>query len=267
MKRARAATGVAIAALYVVVALISFDGGLFPVRPLYDGTTPPPAYRWVKPPAELAAGNQLPTDGKASVVLTSKGAEAGNVTTDDGQAQVVYPPNGIVPMAGETKVNTTIEPIDPATVGAPPAGFDYDGNAYRFTGVYAKSGKPAQIPPEQKCSLTEPNACATIVLRYAFNATALYRRDGSTWVEVPTQNAGAALQIYGASDKLGVFVAVDAHLPGGPKKKSQTGNIIAFVLGFIAIIAGTFLARIRAVRRRKRSRQGRAARAKGGRKQ
>jgi len=264
MKRANVAVGASLAALYVVVAVISFDGGLFPVRPLYDGTTPPPAYRWVAPPAELAAGNQLPSDGKGSVTLAPSGADAGNVNTDDGQASVIFAPCGIVLKPGETSVNVRVEPLDPATLGSPPTGFDYDGNAYQFTAVYAKSGKPIEIPKMQKCKDAGPSAAATIVLRYAFNAIALYQREGSSWVAVQkATNAGAALQIYGDTETLGVFVAVDTHVTGGPKKKSQTGNIIAFVLGFVAIIAGTLLARVRAVRKRKRARRERAARPKG----
>ena len=246
----RLGAGIAIAALYVVVAQLSFRGGLVPTRPLDDGTGPPPPYRWVNPPPELAVGNTLPSSGTGTTPIGSKNSPAYNVNTDDGQASVIFPPDGIVPMAGQTSVKVTIKPLDPAKVASSPPGLDYDGNAYEITAVYLPSGKPIEIP-NVVCSLTNANACATVVLRYAFNATKLFRLDGTTWTEVPSQSAGSALQIYGNTNKLGTFAAAGPHVAGGKKAKSQTGNIIAFAAGLAAILFGTFLARVRASRRRR----------------
>jgi hypothetical protein len=250
MKRKGIAAGVAIAAMYVVVAQLSFRSGLVPLRPLYDGTGPPPQYNWVKPPADLAANNKKPSSGTGTTPIGPKHTPAYNVNTDDGQASVIFPPDGIVPMAGQTSVKVVIKPLDPAKVGTPPANFDYDGNAYSVTATYLPSGKPVEIP-NVVCSLTNANACATIALRYAFNATQLLRRDGSTWTTVPSQRATSALQIYGNTNKLGIFVAAGPPVAGGKKPKSQTGNIIAFAVGLVAILLGTFLARVRASRKRR----------------
>jgi hypothetical protein len=90
-----------------------------------------------------------------------------------------------------------------------------------------------------------------VVLRYAFNATQLLRRDGSTWTTVPSQRATSALQIYGNTNKLGIFVAAGPPVAGGKKPKGQTGNIIAFAVGLVAILLGTLLARVRASRKRR----------------
>jgi hypothetical protein len=254
MKR-RVAAGVAIAALYVAVAQLSFHGGLLPVRPLYDGSTPPPPYHWVNPPPELTAGNVKPTSGTGAMTITGAHSPAYNLNTDDGQASLIFPPDGIVHKAGETKINISITPLDPVTIGSPPVGLDYDGNAYSITATYAVSGKPAEIP-QVKCDLNNANACATVVLRYAFNATGLYLRDGQTWTKITSQTAGAALQIYGVTSKLGTFVAVGPHVVS-KKPKGQTSNLIAFIIGLAAILAGTFLARVRAVRRRRARTAGR----------
>src|SRR5207237_6082477 len=86
MKARRLVAGVAIAALYVVVAQLSFPGGLVPTRPLDDGTGPPPKYRWVKPPAELAQGNIAPSSGAGATTIGAKESPAYSVNTDDGQA-------------------------------------------------------------------------------------------------------------------------------------------------------------------------------------
>ncbi len=43
------------------------------VRPLYDGFTPPPSYRWVEPPSFFSSGNVKPT---RSPPRSSSGATA-----------------------------------------------------------------------------------------------------------------------------------------------------------------------------------------------
>jgi hypothetical protein len=184
------------------------------------------------------------------MTITATGSPPDNVNTDDGQASVIFPPDGVVPKPGETAVNVTITPLDPATVASPPAGLDYDGNAYRITAVYAKSGAPIQIP-QGTCALNTANACATIVLRYAFNATGLYRLDGKTWTQIDSQTASPTLQIYGVTNTLGTFVAAGPLVPGGKEAKIQTGTLIAFIIGLGAIALGTLVARVRASRRRR----------------
>lgn len=263
MTRRRIAAGVAIAALYVLVAQLSFRGGLLPIRPLYDGSGPLAPYRWVTPPTDLSHNNAAPTSASGTFQIGPKNSPAINLNTDDGQVSVIFPPDGVVPMAGQTGVKLQIKPLDPRTVATPPAGFDFDGNAYSVTGTYVPSGKPLQIP-QVVCDLNNANACTTVVLRYAFTATKLFLRTGQTWTEVKSQNATGALQIYGLSNQLGTFVAADVHKAGGPKAKSQTGNIIAFVIGLAAILLGTLVARMRASRKR-RARE--AARGKKGPKQ
>lgn len=249
--------------LYVVVAQLSFQSGLLPVRPLYDGTQVVQPYRWVNPPTDLKHANKKPTSATGTITLASLRENGANLNTDDGQTSAIFPPGGIVPVAGQTGVKVVIRPLDPAKVAPPPAGFDYDGNAYSFEATYVPSGKPATIP-KAICSLSNANECATVILRYAFSATKLMLLQGSTWVEVKSQLVPGALQIYGITDTLGTFVAVDPHKPGGPKAKSQTGNIIAFVAGLAAILLGTLVARVRAKRKR-RARE--AARSKKGSKQ
>ncbi|MGZ4205848.1 MAG: hypothetical protein ACXVQW_11210 [Actinomycetota bacterium] len=263
-RRLSGAVGISLAILYVGVALVSFRSGLVPVRPLYDSGSAPPPYRWVNPPANLKAGNTLPSAGQGTMTITAKGSPAYNLNTDDGQASLIFPPNGVVPKAGETKVNVTITPLDPATVAPPPTGLDYDGNAYRVTATYASSGAPIQIP-KVTCDLANANACATVVLRYAFNATGLYLLNGTTWTQVKSQTATAALQIYGVTNQLGTFVAAGPTLPPGQtrKPKSQTGNLIAFIIGLAAILLGTFIARMRAVRRRRARETQKRARGSG----
>ena len=262
VKKKGIAAGVAIAALYVVVAQLSFRGGLVPWRTLYDGYTPPQKYRWVNPPSDLKHGNTPPTPATGTFKIGPKHSPPYNLNTDDTLVSVIFPPDGIVPMAGQTSVRVDIKPLDPAKVATPPPGYQYDGNAYSITATYLPSGKPAVIP-KAICDLNNANACATVILRYAFSATKLYLLNGQTWTEAKSQLATAALQIYGITDQLGTFVAADVA-GTSQKTKGQTGNIIAFVVGVAAILLGTFVARLRASRKR-RARE--AARQKKGPKQ
>jgi len=79
--------GLAIALVYAVSAL--WSGHLSPLarRPLLDGLAPPTAYRWVRPPPELAATNQKPTPGTFTVELGNDGSKTAVVTTDDAQVR------------------------------------------------------------------------------------------------------------------------------------------------------------------------------------
>ena len=90
------------------------------------------------------------------------------------------------------------------------------------------------------------------MLRYAFSATGLYHLDGQTWTKLETQISKGSLQVLGNTDKLGIFVAAGpATVNRNTKPKGQTGNIIAFAIGVAAILLGTLLARMRAVRKRR----------------
>jgi hypothetical protein len=172
------------------------------------------------------------------------------VNTDDGQAVLIVPPDGIQARAGETSVRVTITPLDPATLGKPPAGMSYDGNAYRIDAVYSKSKQPAVIPIA-KCpnSLTQASKCATVVLRFVYaGAKDIYRRDGDSWTPLGATVTHAALQAYGDTNMFGTFVVLGSE---SKEKASGGGNFLAFALGLGAILIGTAAAAMRAKRSRR----------------
>src|SRR5439155_14081825 len=144
--------------------------------------------------------NNPPSSGSGTFNIGPKHSPPINLNTDDNQVSVIFPPDGIVPMAGQTRVKLEIKPLDPEKVATVPSGYDYDGNAYVITGTYLPSGKPLAIP-KVVCDLNNANACATVVLRYAFSATKMFVWNGQAWSEVKSQTAGAALQIYDLSDQ------------------------------------------------------------------
>src|SRR5437660_1480006 len=113
--------GLAAGVLLVVAACGSVALGLLVGIPVFDGLAPPPAYRWVRPPSELRAGNRAPASVSASVPLTESGSAAAVVSTPDDQVQVTIPAGAFPPAAGQNALRVDIQPLDPAQVPPPPA--------------------------------------------------------------------------------------------------------------------------------------------------
>jgi len=186
--------GVAAAVTYLVIAAATWPA--VPVRILYEGDAPPPPYHWVRPPANLAAGNQPAPPGGGRIELTPAGSRPASIATDDAQAVAVFPGGAIESRAGETRVDVRLTPLDPATVGPPPPGFRYDGNAYRVEAVYAPSGRPVAL-----------RQAASVILRYPVHSDEIFRRDAQAWTPLKAEVVQATLQIFSTTAQLGVFVA------------------------------------------------------------
>lgn len=228
--------GLALAAAYVAVGLTSPFG---PTRPLLDGIGANQPYHWVNPDPLFAGGNQVPTSVTLTVELNASGSETPSLVTPDGQAGLVLPPSSFPTKAGESKIQVTVDPLDPKTVGPPPAGMRFDGNAYRFTATYAKSKAPA--------ALAKP---VTVVLRFPILATRIYRRDGQAWTEVKSTPLGASQQIYADSPTLGTFVAASLPLETDKKKNFPTVLVVSIAAAVVAAAAG-LAARLRGKKRRR----------------
>jgi len=180
--------------LYIASALWTERGGI-PLRILYDGFAPPPPYRWVRPPARLAAENQPPEAGAGSISLRG-GSEYAAVGTGDGQAFVIFPPGAIAPSTGESAAGITLTPLDPATIGPPPDGMRVDGNSYRIAARYATSQQPVV--------LRKP---VTVILRYPTTGTRVLRSTDSGWIVLPSTNVHTGMQNVAETDRVGVFAA------------------------------------------------------------
>lgn len=225
--------GVAAVALYLATAGISFWWGLLPAAPVLDGLGPPAPYQWVKPPPDRVKDNKAPSGVTGSIPLTSLGS-AGSVTTPDGQGQLLLDSNSVPVPPGQTSVSVTIQPLDPATVGPPPAGLHYDSNAYAIAGTYQPSNQPLQA------------MTATIVLSYATNAQNIYRWSGTGWDQLPSTVAGQN-QLFAPVTKLGIFTTAGS---GTGKTVAQPAPIRAVVL-VVGIFAAVGLVLLVVVARRK----------------
>ncbi len=194
--------GVTVAVLYLAAA-VWMQRGVIPPRVVYDGFVPPPPYRWVHPPARLAAENQPPEAGAGSISLRG-GSEYASVGTGDGQAFVIFPPDAIAPSGGEQAARITLTPLDPATIGPPPEGMRLDGNSYRIAATYAASQQPVV--------LRRP---ATVILRYPTRGPSILRSTDDRWIVLRSINVHMGMQSLAESDRLGVFVAA-SPVGGGP---------------------------------------------------
>lgn len=240
-------TAVGVVAAYLALASLSFDQGL-PIRPVYDGTAPPQSYKWVDPPAGQEEGNEKPEGTTGRIGLDDKGVKNGTIATPDGQFVITVQEGSIPPKPGQNSVKVDVTPLDPNTLGDPPKDLSYDGNAYRVTAVYLPSNDPVSIDATD-CPLdAQPKRCATLVVRYAFGSTGLYRRTGKTWTAVPLAQAiPSSLQIFGDTPELGTFV------PAGPFTHQGGGNgtrtYIIVLVSTIVVAAAAGFTRREAVRR------------------
>jgi hypothetical protein len=121
--------GVGILVLYLAGAAVSGRASILARRPLLDGLAPPTPYRWVHPPADLAAGNKPPAATRFTVQLTAAGSRLGAFSTSDGQVSLVLSEGAVPARSGQTGVQVTVDPVDPATLGPVPSGLVGAGNA------------------------------------------------------------------------------------------------------------------------------------------
>ncbi len=229
--------GVGAAVLYVITAAVAMHGSPGPARVLYDGLTPLLPYRWSHPPLELARDNQPPAGGQTTLPLTA-GSPPGSETTDDGQASVIFDANTVAPARGDSAIQVSIVPLDPAAVAPAPPGTRFDGNAYRIDAWYIPSRTPVRL-----------RAPAAVVLRFATGATRLVRATGTGWTVLPTLTYPGNLQLVVAkSEVLGTFA------PVAPKSLPYTQSsrwwiyAVAGVAVLIAVLIGytpRILARLR----------------------
>ena len=225
--------------LYLAAALWAQDEGV-PLRLLYDGFAPPLPYRWVRPPARLAAENQPPEAGAGSIALRAGSeSEYASIGTGDGQAFVIFPPDAVAPSNNEAAARVTLVPLDPATIGPPPEGTRVDGNAYRIAAAYAASQRPVV--------LRKP---VTVILRYPTTGTGVLRSADSGWTSLHTINVHMALQDVAETDRLGIFAA--AAPPGAGPLAFLAGLPRAVIVALSAALGLILVLVLRAVRRRAR---------------
>jgi hypothetical protein len=232
--------GAAVIVLYIAVAMVTISLSHHHVRPLFEGTGPSAPYRWVKPPAAFAIGNQVPQPSTTDVPLDPGGSKAIGVTTEDGQLVLNLPVGAMAANGADTGVRVALTPLDPATLPLVPSGLVSDGNAYRVQLVYQPSGAAATIKVAGNIILTVPTAGTTL----------LFSPDGtSAWQKLATQQVGGPTVIGTEFTQSGWFLgAAIKHKASAPG--SSSSSVSTLVLAAItAVLALTIFLAPMAIRR------------------
>jgi hypothetical protein len=226
------------------LAGVAASGALSPLarRPLLDGLAPPAPYRWVKPPPDLTAANKPPAGIRFSVEMTAKGSELAAFSTEDGQVNVVLSEGAIPASPGQTAVEVTVDPLDPATLASPPAGLVVAGNAYRIRAHYRPSGRAvATFSGESSVGLVYP-LLTTPLLRPSGHLV-LASADGTGWERlVSTDNPGSH-QVSAALARPGYLAAAVPMVAATAKGRARTGVLLVAGAAVVLIAAVVVLRR------------------------
>ena len=241
MRRVALLAGVGVLVLYLAGAAVSGRASILARRPVLDGLAPPTAYRWVKPPPELAAGNKPPASTRFTLQLTAGGSRLGAFSTTDGQVNLVLSEGAVPPRAGQTGVEVTVDPVDPATLGPVPAGLVGAGNAYRIQASYRPSGRKVEtLAGQSSVGLVYP--LLTTAVANPAGHQVLSSADGRTWEALPSTDVPGVHQVSARLTRTGfVLVGVPPAAGGGSGGDSRT-RILLLASGVAVLIVVAALA-------------------------
>ena len=204
------------------------------VRPLFEGIGPPPAYRWVKPPAAFASGNVPPKPSDTDIPLGPTGSQQSGAQSEDNQLVLNLAPNAAPPHPPDTSVRIHIEPLDPTTLGPPPPELRPNGNGYRVTLTYQPSGAP----------VTTMTAPGNILLTVPLAAAGLLSSgDSRTWTNIGKQTVPGQPIVGGAFSSPGWYMGathIQAPSTGGGGGGSSGIIIVAALVAGLALALGLY---------------------------
>jgi hypothetical protein len=260
-RRVVVASGLLVVVAYLALAV--WSGRISPLArgPLLDGLGPPAPYRWVTPPPELAATNQPPSRGRFDVPLGDGGSEARTFVLSDNQVTLILPEGVFAAKAAQIQVRLRVDPVDPATLGPPPAGQTLFGNAYRLSARYVPSGEPVEgLRAPIDAYLVYP-VTATLVSANHRMATS---PDGAAWTIQEGTDAHALQQVEGLVPDLGYTVVVGVLGSLTPSASGEAGGSRTLAIGLLVAAACVGLVGV-GLLLRSRDRGGRRRRASSGR--
>jgi hypothetical protein len=223
--------------LLVVVVVLGYVGALVltmrlgpeHARPLYDGFTGPPSYRWVDPPDFFASGNQPPSGTSSEVPVGRSGSQAVGVATPDGQLVLDLPRGAISPQPDARTATIHIQPLASGGLGRLPGGLRPNGNAYRVTIRAGRGGRVRHL-----------DRAGTMVVEIPELGTDLFRSvDGRHWTGVPARPLPPRnLSLTATFDRPGYYVG-GTRLPElvlPPDGSSDSSLVLGFVVAGVAAV-------------------------------
>jgi hypothetical protein len=236
--------GVGIVVLYLAGAAVSGRASILARRPLLDGLAPPAPYRWVNPPPDLAAGNKPPASTRFTLELTGDGSRLGAFSTSDGQINLVLSEGAIPARPGQTGVEVTVDPLDPATLAPPPSGLVSAGNAYRIQAAYRPSGlKVETLGGQSSVGLVYP-LLATAVADPAGHQV-LSSADGRAWEALASTDTPGTHQVSARLARTGYVQVGVAPSTGGSGGDGRNRILLLGTGVAIVIVAAALVLRLR----------------------
>jgi hypothetical protein len=235
------ALGVALALVNLAGAALSGRASPLARRPLLDGLAPPTPYRWVQPPAGLAASNKPPAAGRFPLKLTAKGSELSAFSTSDGQVNLVLSQGAVPASPGQTGVLVTVQPLDPARLAAP-SGLLVAGNAYRIQAAYRPSGRRVSaFAGDSSVGLVYPLLSASI--GNPAGHVVLASADGRSWSRLASTDTPGSHLVSAPLRQAGY---VEVGVPPGAATASGRGRttlLLAATAVAGLVVLGALLAR------------------------
>lgn len=203
--------GAALALVYLSVVAVTLVATDHPVRPLFDGLTPPPPYRWVKPPPDYGT-NIKAEPSEASVALADGGSEPAGPTGVNGQVTLNLSQGAVPARPGEVAVKIRVVPLDAARLGPLPPRLVPDGNAYEIRMSYRPSGAAVTaLATPGNVVLATPEPASVLV----------FSPDGRHWETLETARVGGVDSVGAAFRRAGYYVAA---IPGAARPTGRSGN-------------------------------------------
>jgi hypothetical protein len=228
--------GLAAAATYLAGAALS--GHLNPLarRPLLDGFAPPPPYRWVEPPPNLAPINKPPLPGRYTVPVGGAAGGEGLFATRDSQASILLPAGSISAPPGIRAVRLSLEAQAAPEGASLPGGVSITGNVYSIGATLEPGGQPIH-------ELRKPGAVTLVYPALAGPHQAhriLASTDGTRFTELPSIDSPVLQQITAHTRTFGLF-AVGLRGAGGsvrhPAGEGPGFPTTAIVVAIAAVVA------------------------------
>jgi hypothetical protein len=201
------------------------------VRPT-DGSTPPPVYHGVVPPAGATGAAATPaTGGHVTVPVTAAGSGATGVATTDGQVAVSLGAGAVATTPGTRALTVRITPVRTKGLHPLPNGLRFNGNAYRISATLSPGGQ----------AVTEFARPGSMTMELPEIGRALYRSTGSGWTEIAsTPVPPRELAVSATLARPGLYVSgtdlppPDAGTTGS--KPTDDGVPVGAVVALVALV-------------------------------
>jgi hypothetical protein len=218
--------GALVVAVYVVGAAISTQLSPFGTQPVLDGLAPPPPYRWVDPPPDLAAANKKPFGGTFPLKFTGGRSEAGAFTTRDSQLSMILDPGALPATGNPSGASVSITPLGTAA-GYGPSGYTIDGNVYRIEIKERPSGdRLKRFAKPQRVILVYPADHSFVKPKHLIAVSG----DGASWTTLETDDSTVQQQSSALIRSPGLIAVVT------PIKSESSSKAVWVILSVVAVL-------------------------------